>query len=145
MASPVWIIDGSLVARTILEITLRRLGIASSSYSEGNEALCDLWEEPDAAPGLMLIEGQLPDMDGYEVIMQVRRLLSRGQTAIVVLSNRNSTLDRVKGRLAGADDYLSKPFLVAEVRAAIRKYLVRVGRWPANASAADRDRGAEQP
>jgi len=34
----------------------------------------------------------------------------RRQTAIVVLSNRNSILDRDKGRLAGADDYLSKPF-----------------------------------
>lgn len=39
MTSPVWIIDGSLVARTILKITQRRTGLASTSYSAGNEAL----------------------------------------------------------------------------------------------------------
>ncbi len=116
MANPVWIIDGSLVARTILEITLRRLGIASTSYSAGNEALSDLWEQPFDAPGLMLIEGLLPDMDGYDAIMQMRKLLSRRQTAIVVLSNRSGILDRFKGRLAGADDYLTKPFLDAGAR-----------------------------
>jgi twitching motility two-component system response regulator PilG len=137
MTSPVWIIDGSQVARTILKITLRREGIASTCYSEGSEALRDLWELPGDAPGLMLIEGQLPDMDGYDVIMQVRRLLSRRQTAIVVLSNRSGMLDRLRGRLSGADDSLTKPFLVADVRDVVGKHLQRVGRWPATTPAAD--------
>jgi DNA-binding response OmpR family regulator len=69
--------------------------------------------------------------------MQVRQLLSRRQTAIVVLSNRSGMLDRFRSRLAGADDYLVKPFLVEDVRAAVRKHLVRVGRWPATTPAAD--------
>ena len=142
MTSPVWIIDGSLVSRTILKITLRRAGIASTSYSEGYEALRDLWEMPGAAPGLMLIEGRLSDMDGYEVIAQVRRLLTRRQTAIVELSNRSGIVDRLKSRLAGSDDYLTKPFLVAEVRDVASKHLTRIGRRSGGAAASD---SQEQP
>lgn len=52
----------------------------------------------------MLIEGRLPDMDGYDLIMQVRQLLSRRQTAIVVLSNRSGILDRFKGRMCAKAD-----------------------------------------
>lgn len=130
MTSPVWIIDGSLVVQAFLKVTLRRAAIASTGYYSGNEALHDLWDLQGDAPGLILIEGALPDMDGYDAIMQVRTFLSRRQTAIVVLSNRTGILDRARGRLAGADDYLMKPLLVEDVLAVVIKYLVRVGRWP---------------
>lgn len=123
MTTPVWIIDGSLVVRKILEISLRRAGIASTSYSDGIEALRELHHRPADASALIILEVLLPYMDGYDVTIQVREKLSRQQTAIVMLSKCDGVLDRIKGRLAGADAYLTKPFLVADVQAAVRTYL----------------------
>jgi two-component system KDP operon response regulator KdpE len=73
-------------------------------------------------PGVILLDLGLPDMDGVEVI---RRLREWSQVPIIVLSVREREEDKVRALDAGADDYLTKPFGVAELLARIRVALRR--------------------
>jgi two-component system KDP operon response regulator KdpE len=73
-------------------------------------------------PGIILLDLGLPDMDGVEVI---RRIREWSQMPIIVLSVREREEDKVRALDAGADDYLTKPFGVAELLARIRVALRR--------------------
>lgn len=73
-------------------------------------------------PGVILLDLGLPDMDGVEVI---RRLREWSQVPIIVLSVREREEEKVRALDAGADDYLTKPFGVAELLARIRAALRR--------------------
>ena len=120
---PVMIIDPSQTVRKILEICLRRAGIESEAYnSSGVEAIQALRQNKGAAPAVIMLEATLPRMGEYEVVLLLRK---QGYlyTAIVMLSKRDGVLDRLKGRLAGADDYLTKPFTVKGVLAVVQRYL----------------------
>ncbi len=73
-------------------------------------------------PDIILLDLGLPDMDGLEVIKRIREW---SQVPIIVLSVRDRENDKVKALDAGADDYLCKPFGVAELQARIRGALRR--------------------
>jgi DNA-binding response OmpR family regulator len=95
---------------------LTREGFATTRVATGAEAL----EVADAE--LVLLDLGLPDIDGYGVC---RRLRSRGDVPIIVITARGDEVDRVIGLELGADDYLVKPFgfreLVARIRAVTRR------------------------
>src|SRR5579884_3503189 len=67
---------------------------------------------------LILLDLRLPDLDGLEVCRQLRR--AGVETPILMLTARGMVADRVEGLDAGADDYLTKPFALAELHARIR-------------------------
>jgi len=75
-------------------------------------------------PDLILLDLGLPDLDGSTVIRRVRR---EATTPILVLSARGAERDKVAALEAGADDYLAKPFGLAELRARITALLRRTG------------------
>jgi twitching motility two-component system response regulator PilG len=118
----VLIIDPSLVVRKILVTCLRRVGIESEDYPDPIEALMALQHDPGSPPAVIILEVDLPHMDGYEVVMNLRKK-GYAETALVMLSNRDGIIDRVKGRLAGANDYLTKPFTMNQVLSAVWHYL----------------------
>jgi DNA-binding response OmpR family regulator len=76
----------------------------------------------EAAPDLVLLDVGLPDLDGYEVLRQLRAF---SDVPVIMLTARDDTLDKVKGLELGADDYVTKPFnhleLLARVRAVLRR------------------------
>jgi two-component system, OmpR family, KDP operon response regulator KdpE len=91
----------------------------------------------DAHPDLVILDLGLPDMDGVEVIRSLRRWT---QVPIVILSGRMNSAAKVDALDAGADDYVTKPFSVAELFARIRAVTrrssepevvepVQLGRW----------------
>jgi two-component system KDP operon response regulator KdpE len=73
-------------------------------------------------PDIVLLDIGLPDMDGFEVLRQVRAF---SDVAIVMLTARDDAIDKVKGLELGADDYVTKPFnhleLMARIRAVLRR------------------------
>ena len=71
---------------------------------------------------MMLLDLGLPDMDGVEVIRQIR---SFSMMPIIVISARNDDQDKIEALDAGADDYLTKPFSVEELLARVRSTLRR--------------------
>ena len=79
---------------------------------------------------LILLDIMLPELDGLEVLRQLRR---RSVTPIIMLTARTAPMDRVAGLDAGADDYLPKPFGPEELVARIRAVLRRTGRLAAAA------------
>ncbi len=74
-------------------------------------------------PDLILLDLMLPDMDGFRVCQEVRRF---SDVPIVMLTARETEVDKVRGLEMGADDYITKPFshleLLARVRAVLRRY-----------------------
>jgi DNA-binding response OmpR family regulator len=103
----------------VVALYLRRAGFEVMSAGDGREALEKL---ADVTPDLVVLDLMLPKVDGYEV---TRRLRSRGDTPIIMLTARKSEADRIAGLEMGADDYIVKPFsaqeLVSRVRAVLRR------------------------
>jgi DNA-binding response OmpR family regulator len=90
------------------------------SAATGDEAVKAVETE---APDLVLLDINLPDMDGFEVCQEIRRF---SDVPILMVSARDSEVDKVRGLEMGADDYITKPFshleLLARVRAVLRRY-----------------------
>jgi twitching motility two-component system response regulator PilG len=123
MSKLVMIIDDSLTVRKIMETSLKREGFASVSYPDGIEALRALNEKRHPIPDLVILDIGLPKMDGYEVARHLKTKQQFGNTTIVMLSKRDGVIDRLKGRLAGAKDYITKPFKTQEVMNIVHSHL----------------------
>jgi len=110
-----------------LAAALRQSGLAVEIAANGAHALAQLM--PGHGWDAVLLDLQLPDVDGLGVLEQLRQ---RGDTVpVLVLTARASVPDRVLGLNLGADDYLPKPFDLAELEARLQALLRRPGRAPA--------------
>ena len=102
--------------------TLQREGYDVNRVSAGAEAVSFVVEE---GPAVVILDLGLPDMDGIDVCRQMR---SGGYSGgIIMVTARAGELDRVVGLDVGADDYLAKPFGLAELLARVRALLRRSG------------------
>jgi DNA-binding response OmpR family regulator len=79
----------------------------------------------ERAPDVLVLDLGLPDRDGLDVCREIRAESHVSDLPIIVVTARNSESDRVDGLEAGADDYVSKPFGINELRARIRRLLAR--------------------
>jgi twitching motility two-component system response regulator PilG len=117
------VIDDSLTIRKMLSVSLRRAGYEVIDFPDGVEALCWL-AAPDAIiPVLVLVDLGLPKLDGYHVIRHLKARPGLEQTVIVILLKRDGLLDRVKGRLAGAHAYITRPFRAQTIVAVVQMHL----------------------
>jgi twitching motility two-component system response regulator PilG len=119
----IMVIDDSETVRKIIITCLGREGFSIVGFPDGVEAICWLSQPNARIPELVILDIGLPKLDGYEV---ARRLKSKPQfknTIIVLLSRRNGVIDRLKGRLAGAKEYISKPFKTQDIISVVESYL----------------------
>jgi len=79
-------------------------------------------------PDLMILDIRLPDIDGYEVARRVRSDRRTNEIPIIFLTEKRERIDRLQGFEVGADDYITKPFDVQELRLRVRNALKRVNR-----------------
>ncbi len=100
--------------------TLEREGYDVVWVDGGEKALAELRKQ---SPAVVILDLGLPDMDGLEVCRRARELAFTG--AIMIVTARAGELDRVVGLDYGADDYLAKPFGLAELQARVRALLRR--------------------
>ncbi len=108
-----------------LQHNLELEGYAVVAAGTGREGL---QQARAATPDLILLDLMLPDLDGLKVLEQLRQ---QGQPIpVIVLSARSQDRDKVSGLEAGADDYLTKPFGLAELTARIRAVLRRTSPRP---------------
>ncbi|HNY41185.1 MAG TPA: response regulator [Bryobacteraceae bacterium] len=112
-------VDDSLTVRKIVSITLERLGYRVMTAKEGGEALT---VAAAAMPDLILLDITMPGMDGYQVCKAIKQNPATKRIPVVMLSGKDGFFDKVKGRLAGATDYITKPFQEATLAEAVRKY-----------------------
>jgi len=113
------IIDDEVQIRRLLDITLSANGFKIVEASTGKEGITLAASQQ---PGLIILDLGLPDMDGLDVINNLRQWY---QKPIIILSVRNTEEDIVTALDKGANDYLTKPFrtgeLLARIRAAFRQ------------------------
>jgi DNA-binding response OmpR family regulator len=118
----VLVVDDEATVRQALERALRLEGFAVATAAGGREALQAVAERP---PAVMVLDVTMPDLDGVSV---VRKLRGDGvDVPVCILSARDEVSDRVSGLQAGADDYLVKPFAIAELSARLHALLRRRG------------------
>src|SRR5439155_16510776 len=119
----VMIVDDSPTVRKIIETSLRREGFESVSYSDGIEALRAITEQRmRRIPDLVILDIGLPKMDGYEFARRLKTKPQFNNTVIVMLTSRDGLIDRLKGRLVGAKEYITKPFRTQEVIRVLNMY-----------------------
>lgn len=123
MTQLILIIDDSICVRTILEKTLRRANYATIGFADGFTALHWLASEEAHIPALIILDLTLPKMDGYTVLRHLRKRPATAQTPVIILSGRSGLVDRLKGRLAGACVYLTKPFRQQTILEVVRAQL----------------------
>jgi len=114
------VVDDDKAVRDSLRRALVLEGYDVDLAADGAEALKSLTQ---ASPDAMILDLQLPDIDGLEVCRRLRSLGDR--TPVLMLTARDAINDRVEGLDAGADDYLVKPFNLAELFARLRALLRR--------------------
>ena len=113
-----------------LFINLRARHYDVSTASTGREALAAAANRP---PDAVILDLGLPDIDGTEVIVELRRW---SRAPIIVLSGRASPGDKIGALDVGADDYVTKPFSMAELLARLRAVLRRDDPGPAGVTEA---------
>ncbi len=98
---------------------------------QGYEVLTVNWGEDairacnDSLPNLVILDIRLPDIDGYEVARRLRTNRRTKEIPIIFLTEKRSRQDRLQGLELGADDYITKPFDVQELRLRVRNALRR--------------------
>jgi two-component system copper resistance phosphate regulon response regulator CusR len=105
----------------LLERSLRADGYAVDHVMDGENAIIQAAVNPY---DVIVLDVQIPRRNGFEVCAEIRR--RRNPVPILMLTARDAVADRVAGLDAGADDYLTKPFDVSELRARVRALLRRM-------------------
>ncbi len=106
----------------LLTINLELLGYEVISAYTGMEAITLTLLE---LPNLILLDIMLPDSDGVQICSMIRNNQKTKDIPIILVSAKSQEEDKVEGLMAGADDYITKPFSVKEIHARIQSVLRR--------------------
>ena len=131
-AARILLVDDEQAVQTLLAYPLRKEGYEVIIARDGREALDRFGQQRF---DLVVLDIMLPKIDGIEVC---RRLRSRSQVPIIMLTARDDEIDKVLGLEMGADDYITKPFSVREFRSRVKAALRRSAMGGSQG-------GAEQP
>lgn len=107
-------VEDDATVRNLITTTLKSNDYRYITAKNGESAILSVTTQQ---PDIVLLDLGLPDMDGVEII---RRIRSWSQLPIIVISARSEDADKIAALDAGADDYLTKPFSVAELLARLR-------------------------
>jgi two-component system, OmpR family, response regulator len=120
-SSTILLVDDEDAVQKLLAYPLERDGFRVIQARDGEEAL-DRFEHEHV--DLVVLDVMLPKLDGLEVC---KRLRTRSEVPIIMLTARDDELDKVLGLELGADDYITKPFSIREFRSRVRALLRRAG------------------
>jgi two-component system, cell cycle response regulator len=112
------IADDEALSRRLLEKTLERAGYEVVGVENGRAAVRQLCQSD--GPRLALLDWVMPELDGPGVCREVRRQQDQSYVYMVLLTSKEAKEDIVAGLESGADDYLTKPFNVDELKARLR-------------------------
>lgn len=117
MAGKILIVEDEAAIARFVELELRHEGYAVDKTEDGRSGLDQALAE---AYDLILLDIMLPGLSGLEVLRRLRR---EKDTPVILLTARDTVMDKVSGLDMGADDYITKPFGTAELMARIRTAL----------------------
>lgn len=108
----VLVIDDSNTIRRAAETLLAKAGCDVSTASDGFDSLAKI---VDIKPDIIFIDIMMPRLDGYQTCALIKNNEELKSTPVIMLSSKDGLFDKAKGRIVGADDYLTKPFGRAEL------------------------------
>ncbi len=110
------VVDDSPTIRKILGLTLERAGYKVVAEPDGESAVERLG---NLVPDVILLDIAMPKLDGYEVCKRIKKDARTTHVPVIMLSGKDALFDKVKGHMAGATEYLTKPFEPPAVLAAV--------------------------
>ncbi|HEY7982547.1 MAG TPA: response regulator [Ktedonobacterales bacterium] len=121
--SVVLVVDDSPTVRKIVQLTLQRERIRVVTAGDGLSALAAVSDEE---PDLILLDIMLPRMDGYNICQVIRKNLAYRDMPIIMLSGKDGLFDKMRGKLAGSTEYITKPFDSMELVTIVKRHLESV-------------------
>lgn len=119
----VLVVEDEQAQREVLRYNIEAEGYRVSKAENGEEALMLVDED---MPDIIVLDWMLPSVSGIEVCRQLKSRAATRDIPIIMLSARSEEVDKVRGLETGADDYVVKPYSVAELLARLRTQLRRV-------------------
>ncbi len=116
----VMVIDDSKTIRRTAETLLVREGCEVVTATDGFEALSKI---ADHNPQIIFVDIMMPRLDGYQTCALVKNNQTFKSVPVIMLSSKDGLFDKARGRIVGAEQYLTKPFTREELLGAIRKYV----------------------
>jgi twitching motility two-component system response regulator PilG len=114
------VIDDSSTIRKTAETLLKRAGFEVITAADGFEAMSVV---ADQHPDIIFIDIMMPRLDGYQTCALIKNNKQFGSTPIVMLSSKDGLFDRARGKLAGSEQHIHKPFTQDDLVDAINKYV----------------------
>jgi len=116
----VLVIDDSNTIRRSAELFLRQAGYEVILAEDGFDALAKI---SDHQPQVIFVDIMMPRLDGYQTCALIKQNPQLKATPVIMLSSKDGVFDRARGRLAGSDRYLTKPFTQEGLIEAVSQYV----------------------
>ncbi|NIT13120.1 MAG: response regulator [Candidatus Dadabacteria bacterium] len=114
----VLVVDDSQTVQKIVSVTLSRQGYRVEVSSNAMQALAKL---NDVIPDIIFLDINLPHMDGYQLCKIIKGNELTKEVPVVMLSGKDGFFDKMRGKMVGAADYITKPFEPNALVSAIKK------------------------
>ena len=115
----VLVIDDSNTIRRSAEIFLKQGGHEVLLAEDGFDALSKVF---DYGPQLIFCDILMPRLDGYQTCAIIKRNAQFNNVPVVMLSSKDGVFDKARGRMVGAQDYLTKPFTIDQLLQAVQQF-----------------------
>ncbi|PCJ92400.1 MAG: pilus assembly protein PilG [Porticoccaceae bacterium] len=113
------VIDDSNTIRRTAETLLTKAGCEVTTAIDGFDSLSKI---ADKNPDVIFVDIMMPRLDGYQTCALIKNNSNYKHTPVIMLSSKDGLFDKAKGRIVGADDYLTKPFSKTELFGALEKF-----------------------
>jgi twitching motility two-component system response regulator PilG len=114
------VIDDSNTIRRSAEMYLRQAGFDVILAEDGFDALAKI---SDHQPKVIFVDIMMPRLDGYQTCALIKQNPHLKATPVIMLSSKDGVFDRARGRLAGSDRYLTKPFTREALIETVQEYV----------------------
>ncbi len=118
----VMVIDDSNTIRRTAETLLTKAGCDVITATDGFDSLAKI---ADKSPEVIFVDIMMPRLDGYQTCALIKNNSQYKHTPVIMLSSKDGLFDKAKGRIVGADDYLTKPFSKADLFEVLEKFSSR--------------------
>lgn len=120
MAIKVMVIDDSNTIRKTTEALLTKKGYEVLTAADGFEAMSLI---TDHHPDIIFVDIMMPRLNGYQTCTLIKNNRHFKQTPVIMLSSKDGLFDRARGRIAGSEEHINKPFTEVDLLSAITKHV----------------------
>ncbi len=118
----VMVVDDSRTIRSTAETLLGKAGFSVVTAEDGFDALAKVAEDP---PDIIFVDIMMPRLDGYQTCTLIKGNAKYKNIPVVLLSSRDGVFDRARGKLAGSEHYLGKPFSREELVDTVQRLVIQ--------------------